>query len=236
MELGVAPVTSAFVSDAELALLADEGARGLYDLILTNQGKEYVSTDDTIATVIGQEQYELPTDFYQLLSVVGRVGDVAFDLPQWNTSEFAQLITAGAQGASPWASRYRITGTQSTVGVAPTAGVRKLTILPTPREVFTITILYVPACVRADDTTDDVYYDGVSGWEEWIIWDCVAKMWAKQEQDPSFALAQRAQVEVRIRALSGALDRVHPEVAQDWQRGRRARAQYRRWWRTRGPL
>ena len=234
MELGPYPVTGRFVETGEIKLMADEGARGLYDLLLTHMGKTYFSTDLAIPTVAGTSDYVLPQDFYQLVGLRGIFNNTVFDIFDYNASEETSLIQLSLTGgAQPPMARYSLNGLQSTPGAPATAGARRLKILPIPNQVWTLSLNYVPACVRADDTTDDVYYDGVSGWEEWIVWDCVAKMLAKQESDPSFAMAQRASVEVRIRALAGGLDRLHPERAQDWQSERRAQARrrtFRRWW------
>jgi hypothetical protein len=230
MEAGPYPVTSQFVTDSELKLLADESARGLYDLLLTHQGQEYFATGADLLTAQGQQEYDLPSDFYQMLQLLVRRSDgLYFDAYPWRASDAAQLLNMGQLGGSQngWL-RYRIGGTQSTVGAPPSSGNRTISILPIPASVVTMTLRYVPVCVRADNTASDVYYDGVNGWEEWIIWDCVAKMFAKEESDPTFALMQRDQVTRRIQALAPSLDRAHPEISQDWQKGRRARAMYAR--------
>lgn len=226
------PTTGLFVSQDEIKLMADEGARGLYDLLLTHQGKAYFSTDLVVSTVAGTTDYVLPQDFYQLTSLRGILGDEVFDIYPFTPAEETILLQQSLVGGqSPWLTRYTIGGVQSVPGLAPSQPARRLKILPIPTQVFSLQMSYVPACVRENNTADDVYYDGVSGWEEWIVWDCVAKMLAKQESDPSFAMAQRQQVEIRIRGLAGALDRLHPEMAVDWQASRRLRARLRvpRW-------
>ena len=234
MELGPYPVTGRFVEQDELKLMADEGARGLYDILLTQMGKPYFSTDFGFPTVPGQQDYILPQDFYQLTALTGTFNQLVFDIFDYNASEIAmlrQLTLTG--GFLPTTSRYTLNGLQSVPGPVATLPQRRIRIQPTPNQVFQVALSYVPACVRADDTTDEVYYDGVSGWEEWIIWDCVGKMLAKQESDASFAMASRNAVELRIRGLAGGLDRLHPERAQDWQGSRRVVSRYgmggRRW-------
>lgn len=234
MELGPYPVTGRFVEQDELKLMIDEGARGLYDLLVTHRGKPYFSKDLAFPTVVGTSDYVLPQDFYQLTALRGIFQSTVFDIWDYNASEETALLQLGLVGGYvPVMSRYTLNGVQSVPGLVSAPGARRMRILPIPNQVFTISLEYVPACVRADNTAEDVYYDGVSGWEEWIIWDCVAKMLAKQESDPSFAMAQKAAVEVRIRALAGSLDSLHPERARDWQSERRALARhrtYRRWW------
>jgi len=234
MELGPYPVTGRFVEQDELKLMIDEGARGLYDLLVTHRGKPYFSKDLSIPTVVGQPNYVLPQDFYQLTALRGIFQSTAFDIWDYNSSEETTLIQLSITGGYvPVMSRYTLRGVQSVPGPVSAPGERVISILPIPNQVFTLSMSYIPSCVRADDTTDEVYYDGVSGWEEWIIWDCVAKMLAKQETDPSFAMASKAAVEVRIRALAGSLDSLHPERARDWQSERRALARhrtYRRRW------
>lgn len=228
MELGPYPVTGRFIEQNELKLMVDESARALYDLMIVNLGKPYFHSQYAASTVVGGEFIVLPANMYQLTNVFAAFSGTVFAVSDFNAGEEAALLQLSLTGGyTPYQTRYSLSGAQSTPGVAPTLPTRALRLLPLPNQVFTVRVHYVPACVRADVTTDDVYYDGVSGWEEWIIWDCVAKMLAKQESDPGFALAQRAAVEARIRALASSLDRLSPERAQDWQSERRALARYR---------
>ena len=228
MELGPYPVTGRFVETPELKLMSDESARALYDLLIFNLGKPYFQAEVGGPVVVGSQYLDLPGDFYQLTGLYGIFSGTVFTVPDFNAAEEAyllQLTTVG--GYQPWQTRYSMTGTQSVPGVVPTQPVRRLRLLPTPNQAFNVRINYIPSCVRADDTNDDVYYYSVDGWEEWIIWDCVAKMLAKQESDPGFAMSQRNQVTERIRALAGSQDRQFPERAQDYQTERRAIARYR---------
>jgi hypothetical protein len=64
----------------------------------------------------------------------------------------------------------------------------KLAIQPAPNAAYPYTIWYLP--VLADLSADGDTFDGVSGWEEWIVWDVVCKLLIRDQQGQAFGSAK----------------------------------------------
>ncbi len=91
-------------------------------------------------------------------------------------------------------------GVEVTTSVSP--GV--VGILPAPAQAYTYTLWYLP---KWTPITDDTYvFDGVEGWDEWVIEDCILKL-AETDNDMAatagIAMQRQKDAEVRIR-VSGA--------------------------------
>jgi hypothetical protein len=221
-----------FINDPELLGMVDRSATALYDLLVKARGEEYYLSEVTILVsplAPSPTIYALPPDFYQLIGVhvraTGFVGFVAID--PFMEREVAALKTIGVIGtAFPQQTKYRLRGVQGVPGTPPgNPPVALIEFLPPPRVDFPAFVRYLPTCVRAvvgpDLVTPDVAYDGINGWEEFIIWDVAAKMVTKEERDAAPYLMQRAMVEKRIEALAGARNAGEPERVvdtRDWMR------------------
>jgi len=77
----------------------------------------------------------------------------------------------------------------------------------------TIGMYYVPALARM--TVDGDTFDGVNGWEEWIILDVCIKCRAKEETDAQVFMAQLERQQKRIEAMKTERDMGNPERIQD---------------------
>lgn len=69
-------------------------------------------------------------------------------------------------------------------------------------ETYTLHYIQAPQELAADD--DD--FDGVAGWEEWVIYDVGIRMMLKEEADASALERERARIEARIRRMAGERD------------------------------
>lgn len=54
----------------------------------------------------------------------------------------------------------------------------KLAVMPSVSG-FVFTLWYLP--VQADLVSDDDTFDGVAGWENWVVWDCVCQLAARDQ-------------------------------------------------------
>ena len=103
-------------------------------------------------------------------------------------------------------SIYNI-GVESTTTV--TAGV--IAILPAPDKAYTYSIWYVP---KWTDLTDDTHvFDGVAGWENWVVWDCVIKIAAPDNDMQNcyrIAAGERERAENLIKGAASKLQKVSP--------------------------
>lgn len=225
-----------FINDPEALGMVDRSATALYDLLIKARGEEYYLSETTITVsplAPSPTIYALPADFYQLVNVhiqaQGFVGFLTID--PFMERDVAQLKTLSVIGtAFPQSTRYRLRGVQGAPGNPPgNPPVALIEFLPSPKVIFPAFVRYIPTCVRATVgatlTNPDVAYDGINGWEEFIIWDVAAKMVIKEERDPGPYLMQRAMVEKRIETLAGARNAGEPERVvdtRDWMRRRAA--------------
>lgn len=123
-------------------------------------------------------------------------------------------------------SIYNI-GVESTTTV--TAGV--IAILPAPDKAYTYSIWYIP---KWTDLTDDTHvFDGVAGWENWVVWDCVIKIAAPDNDMQNcyqIAAGERERAENSIRGAAAKLQSTAPVRRLDMaSRDRMTRA--RSFWR-----
>jgi hypothetical protein len=212
-----------FVNDPEILGMVDRSATALYDLLVKARGEEYYLSEQTIA--VSQPAgtlYTLNANFYQLLNVhIQGPGFVGFlTLDPFQEREVAELKTQSLIGTYyPQMTKYRLRGVQGTPGNPPTAPVAMIEFLPAPLVSFSAFVRYLPTCARGAIggtlTNPDVSYDGIDGWEEFVIWDVAAKLVIKEERDSTPYLQQRAMVEKRIQELAGARNAGEPEHVVD---------------------
>lgn len=88
---------------------------------------------------------------------------------------------------------------------------------------YTITVYYVPYATRLVNDSDA--FDGINGWEEYVIRDATVELLNKEETDVSIHLNRMAQIEKEIEGLASDRDAGWPERIVDVsQRGRRVGA------------
>lgn len=131
-----------------------------YDLLVAARGHEYYAVDTPLTMIVGQQQYALPSNFYQLLTAH----------LEWDVRNFEQLHDTSQyertnyQNWQTWARQsykaYRLIGTQ-------TASAQTFELWPAPTVAGTILrVRYIP---QFAPLTDDVTsFDSVNGWEKFI--------------------------------------------------------------------
>lgn len=80
-----------------------------------------------------------------------------------------------------------------------------------------VTYSYVPAPDRLTDP--DATFDGIAGWEEWVVLDAAMKMLEKEETDTSAMANRRAELTREIELLAPDRDAGWPERVTDVGRG-----------------
>lgn len=178
-------VNSKFISDDELARYINASVKDLYDKLI-NAGEFYFFSSADISIVANTSAYNLPSDFYKILGVdllVDTNGNAVtlkpFQFEQRNSFLFTP--TWNVVGLSYM--RYMIQGNQ-------------LKFVPMPSGSATVRIYYAP--VFADLVSDATTFDGVNGWEEYVILDSAIKMLTKEESDPSVLMAERQKMIQRL--------------------------------------
>jgi len=79
---------------------------------------------------------------------------------------------------------------------------RKVVILPPPNQGYTYVVWYLP--VLADLSSGSDTFDGVAGWEDFIVWDVVCRMLMRDVTSSAFAMANGYRSEVWMNILRNA--------------------------------
>jgi hypothetical protein len=151
----------------------------------------------------------LPADCAEVhgIDVVVTANDVRSLEPcSWKDRNIYRDMWGNGTGIPIGFSIYNI-GTEVTSTI--TAGV--IAILPAPDRAYTYSIWYVPAWV--DRTSDTDVFDGVAGWENWVVWDCVIKIAAPDDDKQNcaqIAMNERERAEKLIKEAAAKLQRVAP--------------------------
>lgn len=220
-----------FVLQDALDDLIREGADELYNLLLEARGADFYSKRYDFNLVLGQEVYDLPTNFLRLKSALignrpfvgGRFGpvnagsevvspDVWRELPRLPMRELD--VALNRRGDHAGAFRYYLGGEQAESSV-PTP-VDQLLVAPVPRQVFGVRLTYLPTCSHYE-TGGEVTYNGISGYEAYVVAHCLADIVAQQDQSPEYWLGKKRVVAKQVEALAVDRDEAQPKrIASRW--------------------
>lgn len=192
---------SDFVTDEEILEYLNQELAELRGRLRMNEGQVHEVLSKDIAVVADTEAYDLPLDFWELLSVNATIGGRPRTLEPFMESERADLL-AGPFYSTVLSPMYRVMGT-------------KIEFLPASQD-FTATIRYAPNTgrLRLGQVPPDKV-DGYNGYEVAAIYGAVAICNAKEETDPSFYLAQKDRILKQIDALAAQRDAGRPERVSD---------------------
>lgn len=204
-------VNSDFVSDAELGSLVNTYVAELYDLLVAAYGQAYYASSYSFNTTSGTDSYPIQTiggsgaDFYQLLGIdVDLGGGILLTAEPFNfhnRNRYKQGVAIWTQGHPVG---YRLHGSN-------------IKFQPAPQGTYAVTIHYVPAppVLAGADT-----FDGVAGWERYVVVCAAIALLQKEQSDPTVLLAEKASLTARINAMSRNRDAGEPDQVVD-VRGRR---------------
>jgi hypothetical protein len=155
-------------SDKILNNFINQSAASLYDMLVSAYGEDYYYKEFEFSTESGKESYKLPNDFYKLLGIdliLGpkeRYSMKKFEFNNRNTYQYPsnQYFTTG----SP--HYYRLQG-------------NNIRFQPEPTAVKKIAVLYIPKMKKLE--SDDDSFDGINGFDDFIIYDCAIKCAIKEE-------------------------------------------------------
>lgn len=183
-------VNSTFVTDAEFNQYINNSIAELYDLLIQKFGNEYYLSTYDFNSVAGTDLYSLPSDFYKVIGVDLRLsGSDWITIRQFSFNERNRYSSATSRSVYNLTDlRYRVQGSY-------------IRLLPVPSDNLAIRLWYIPAV--AELASDSDTFDGVSGWEEYIILDAAIKALNKEESDTSILLAQKQALIQRIEAAAG---------------------------------
>lgn len=184
----------------------NQGGTRFWDELIAVRGAEYFQTSADITTTADTSSYSLASfspRFYMLTGV--RLAETGgYTLRKFDDHEEAGLRDTSNQVAWPTHYQLRRTG----------AGVSSLVILPEHEASLTLTVNYVPGWTDLVDDTDT--FDGINGWEDYMI-DYAARKMAIRDGERELAADLWADMQDAI----GRIRRVAPK--RDMNQARRVR-------------
>ena len=196
----------------ELNDYINESATELYDLIRAAYGQDYYRKTQTFTTTGSTATYNLASDFLDLISVdIPLGGNLVLTAHPYmeNERNLYKFFPFGAWTLNQplW---YRLTGAVDSTGTSA----QTISFIPTPTGTYTVNVNYVPVptLMVADADT----FDGIAGWEQYVVVDAAMKCALKQQNFELFnALSMmKEKMEQRIREMAsehdaGQAERVH---------------------------
>ena len=192
---------SLFVSDAELNQLINTSVAELYDLLVSVNSEYYLSSQ-TLTLIPGTDTYSLPVDFYKLQGVDGIIDSQgnAYTLRPFNFAERNNALYTTAASGPIVSLRYRLLG-------------QNMRFIPVPSAAGSIKLWYIsiPTPLALDTDT----FDGINGWEEYVIVDAAMKMLIKEESDVSALMSEKQGLTARINTMASSRDSGTPDRVVD---------------------
>lgn len=189
---------------ADVTRYVNQGGAALYDLMVEARGRSYFrkSPAREITTTADTSAYDLPDDFYRLISVRRRNGENLFAFAPDEEAELRRT-----DRSSQYPTHYELR--KSTIELLP---------LHSPGSV--IVLDYVPAYTDLVDDDDEL--DGVDGWEEYVVCFAARCMAVKDDEGGLVQALDRdlAMLERRIAKLAPKRDGFRPERVKDVRGGR----------------
>lgn len=198
--------SSSFVSKDELNSFLNEDFASLYDKLVKAYPQEYNITKADLASVqpvIDQLEYNLPDDFYRLVSYTLQDGEDFFQPEIWQFHELGELLRAEYlnQGYTIRNLKYRLQN--NTLVLRP----------PPKKSTWFAHMFYIPTFTPL--VADDDEFDGVNGWEEWAIIKSAIKMKAKAKFDIGALTGLWQSVDERLNGLIKTRDQSQPQQMND---------------------
>lgn len=203
------------ITNPELREYVNEAGQELYDLLVEARGPEFFRKAYTFTTSPSVGEYSLPNDLHELISVDLFIApnQVLSARPYMESERNRFRWYPGWYFNMP--VYYRLLG--SPTSKAAVLQPYRINFIPQPTAVNTVVINYVPVFKvwATDGTEDNFVFDGVNGWESYIVWSVAAMCLEKMEQSSEFALAQKVRIEQRIRDLAADRDAGNAERVHD---------------------
>lgn len=190
-----------FVSDSELVNYINFAIAELQDLLI-HSGSEYFLSELVQSTVVNQDSYDLPADFYKLKGIDAKLnGSHWMSLRPFNFNERNRFDDFGAWTMAGISNvRYRIMG-------------NKVRFTPIPDANIEYRLYYVPKASKLSTDADTL--DDVNQYSDFVIVTAAMKMLAKEESDVSLLASERQRLIERIQSDAKDRDMSQPESISD---------------------
>lgn len=201
-----------FVSDTELETEVDQAVKELWDKLIIARGQDYLVNYGSITTVNNDPNYALEDDFYQMLAVYVSYNGEEYPLGKFTWQDEWKYLGNRAKGILPPQWKWRTNAYLNT-----NTPQDWLEIRPIPTGAYSITYTYIPTVWHytsggAESTTT---YNGINGYEDYVVARVVRYCLAKEESDTSFWDQELMRIEARIQTMAGLRDHGEPERIRD---------------------
>lgn len=150
----------------------------------------YNLKSDTINIVSGTYDYSLPSDFYRLRGVDIYDGTYWYSMKPFNfDTRNDRQVTSGTSTDMVYLIYQNYIRLQPTPGYSRTNGLR---------------VWYVP--VHTDLSGDSDTYDGVNGWEDFVVYSVGLRIREAEEEDASLMASLLGQARARIQKAASYRD------------------------------
>jgi hypothetical protein len=213
---------STFVTDSELTRRINLSIAALYDMLVEIRGDVFyaerssiTATASTAVTAVGSTSSAEGegTSLHRIISMEvtlnGEICDIR-PLPDWRT----RLLFPTPTGWSDCQSGPYYSLENDSTGM-------NVRWWPTPTATHTVTMTWIPTALEL--SADGDTFDGINGWEDWVIHDVGVYVLQKEESDASVLMAERSKIEARVRKLAVTRDHGHPRRVVDSRSGRRTK-------------
>lgn len=141
---------------------------------MVRASKDWFLSSTDVSVVAGTGNYALASDTWRAQKVLVYDSGEWYPMRRWGLSE---ICSAQETYGEPRNSGYRVMN-------------KRLYIFPTDFSWSgTVRVWYTPAPPQLSADTDT--WDGVAGWEEFVVVECCIKLAVKQEQDAGELFAER---------------------------------------------
>jgi hypothetical protein len=176
-----------------------------FRLLLSREGHPFYLKEAPDSTEAGIAEYSLPDDFIYLYGVDLEESGKKRSLEPFELIERNDYESSSGSDGVPVGYRLHSEG--------------KIRFLPTPVDAYSYTLLYLPT--QTDLSSDSDTFDGIAGWEDWIVLDAGMRCLAKDEEGEQFAILQRMRDEKTAEILSTAKRRGGGPACRVDTRGRK---------------
>lgn len=177
----------------------------LVDKLVSAGASDYFESTNTQNIVSGTASYALPADFYKMLGVdILTDNNTYVNVARYNFGDRNRYNNDPIAAVERQRVKYRIRGAN-------------VVLVPTPQwsETNGLRMIYVSSTHGFDTANTSSTMDGIMGWEDYIVYDCLVKfIGGKEEGDSSQWMQLLGKVNARIDEMKDR-DRGDPDYVRD---------------------
>jgi len=191
-----------FFSDAEINDYINIGLGELHDVLVSKQ-EDYFVSSVSFSLVSGQAEYSFASinlgNFYKALAVDSTQGNDTFRIKRFSLADRnkyqSNIAFHNSRGYADY--EYSIQG-------------NSIKFLPEPTSTDTITLWYIPKCVKLENDADETDNRINSNWEEYAVISAAIKMRQKEETSVTSLERDLDRIVLRIEEAASNRDSAEP--------------------------